>query len=206
MNLHRQALALLEFDSVALGVQAVDRLLKRSPIALLQCGTVHPGHWLALVCGTVASVETAYEAGIELAETVDAVFLPAPHPALGPALAGSCAAAPQDAALGVLETTSSPGLLRAVDAALKAAPVLLGQLRLADDLSGRGLALLHGEQPDVEAALEAAAARVGPGASLLGASLLPRLDGHLRDVLNAGTLFHACAPTEPVGAERLEEV
>ena len=206
MNIQGQAIALLEFDSVALGVRAVDRLLKRSPIALLQCGTVHPGHWLTLIGGTVASVETAYEAGVELAETVDSVFLPAPHPDLGPALAGVRAGAPEDSALGVVETTSSPGLLRAVDAALKTAPVVLGELRLADDLSGRGLALLHGEQPDVDAALEAAAARVGPGASLLGASLIPRLDAHLRNVLDASSLFRACAPSEPRGAERLEEV
>jgi microcompartment protein CcmL/EutN len=106
----------------------------------------------------------------------------------------------------VLETTSSPGLLRAVDAALKNTPVSLGELRLADGLSGRGLALLHGAQHDVQAALEAAAARVGPGAAIHGATLVNRLDAHLRGVLEAGTLFRACAPAVPAGAELLEEV
>ena len=52
-----QALALLEFGSVAVGMLAVDRMLKNSPVALLRCGTVHPGRYLALVGGSVASCE-----------------------------------------------------------------------------------------------------------------------------------------------------
>ncbi|MBE0565703.1 MAG: BMC domain-containing protein, partial [Krumholzibacteria bacterium] len=53
------AFALLEFDSVAAGVLAVDRMLKRSPLALLRCGSVHPGRWLALVGGSVAAAQEA---------------------------------------------------------------------------------------------------------------------------------------------------
>jgi hypothetical protein len=40
-------------------------------------------------------------------------------------------------------------------------------------------------------------------ARVLGSSLLPRLDETLRDVLAAGTKFAACAPVEPVGAEKV---
>ena len=48
------ALALLEFETVASGILASDLMVKRSPIALLRCGTVHPGGasgplWLLLV-------------------------------------------------------------------------------------------------------------------------------------------------------------
>ena len=39
----QQALALLEFSGAAAGILAVDRLLKMAPVALLRCGTVHPG-------------------------------------------------------------------------------------------------------------------------------------------------------------------
>jgi microcompartment protein CcmL/EutN len=51
------ALALLEFESVAAGILASDLMVKRAPIALLRCGTIHPGRFLVLVGGSVASTE-----------------------------------------------------------------------------------------------------------------------------------------------------
>jgi len=85
-----KALALLEFESVATGVLAVDRMLKKSPVALLRCGTVHPGRYLALVGGTVAATEEAHAEGTalgrETASLLDEVLLPDPHPALQPGL------------------------------------------------------------------------------------------------------------------------
>jgi microcompartment protein CcmL/EutN len=76
---------------------------------------------------------------------------------------------------------------------------------LADDLGGRGLALLHGDLPDVQAALAAAADRVGEAAQMRARTLLPRPDAHLRGVLNEGTRFHLCRPGVPAGAEIPED-
>ena len=59
----QQALALLEFSGAAAGILAVDRMLKMAPVALLRCGTVHPGRYLALVGGSVAATEEAHAAG-----------------------------------------------------------------------------------------------------------------------------------------------
>ena len=56
------ALALLEFDSLALGIQAGDAMVKRAPVSQIQAGTIHPGRYLVLVAGDVASVEEAVEA------------------------------------------------------------------------------------------------------------------------------------------------
>lgn len=193
------SLALLEYDGIALGLAAVDRMLKTSPIALLKCGTVHPGRWLALVGGTVASVEEAFAAGETDAD--DTVMLPDPHPALRAALAGREPRLAPDDALAVVETTTSASLLRAVDAGLKAAPVGLAELRLADDLGGCGLALLHGDLSDVQAALDVAAARAGAEGRLRGRTLTPRLDAHYSRVLNGGTTFRDCEAGVPAGAE-----
>ncbi len=203
------ALALLEFTSTAHGILAVDRLLKRAPIAMLRCGTVHPGHYLALIGGTVASVEEAYREGGAAGELADAVFLPDPHPGVRDAALGECADIGDDDTVGVVETANAAALLRAVDAALKSAPVGLGEFRLADDLGGHGLALLHGDLPDVQAALAAAEARVGDGAQMRARTLLARPDAHLRDVLNRSTEFRACVIGEPhdpeiLGTEKLE--
>lgn len=203
----QQALALLEFSGAAAGILAVDRLLKMAPVALLRCGTVHPGRYLALVGGSVAAVEEAHAAaravGCDCGALLDEVCLPDPHPQLAAAVGGArrdCAGE----ALCVVELGTSPGLLRALDAVLKAVPVELVEARLADDLGGRALAVLGGRLPDVQEALELARARRGQAAEWLGGTLLPRLDDTLRDVLNGGTAFGACRAFAPAGAEKVE--
>ena len=198
------ALALLEYESVAHGLVAVDRLLKRAPIALLRCGTVHPGHYLALLGGTVASVDEGYREGAAGADLADAVFLPDPHPAVRDAVLGDVTAVGDDDALGVVETRNAAALLRAIDAAVKAAPVGVSVFRLCDDLGGRGLATLHGDLPDVQAALDEADARIGTAGQMRARTLLARPDDHLRGVIAAGTEFRLCGLTKPLGAERLE--
>jgi microcompartment protein CcmL/EutN len=203
-----KALALLEFESVATGVLAVDRMLKRAPVALLRCGTVHPGRYLALVGGTVAATEEAHAEGValgrETACLVDEVFLPDPHPAMEPGLVGD-RKEPRGDTLAILETASSPAMLRAVDALLKRVPVQLSKLRLADDLGGRSLAVLDGELTDVQEAVAVANQTAGPEGTVLGASIMGRMDETLRKVIGESTEFRKCRNWTPDGAEKLED-
>ncbi len=199
-----RALALLEYDSVAEGVLAVDRMLKRSPVALLRCGSVHPGRWLALVGGTVAATEEAHAEGLRGGRLVDEVCLADPHPLLLAAVTGT-RTAPAGEALGVLEAATSPALLRALDAALKSVPVGLSELRLADDLGGRAVAFLDGLLPDVEAALDLARTALEQSGRLTAATLMPRLDESLRELLTETSRFAACALRTPAGGEVLED-
>ena len=203
-----KALALLEFESVATGVLAVDRMLKKSPVALLRCGTIHPGRYLALVGGTVAATNEAHAEGAalgrETACLVDEVLLPDPHPSLPPALVGEHNE-PVGDTLGILEVSTSPAVLRVVDAVLKRVPVQLCQLRLADDLGGRALAVLDGELTDVQDAVEIANACIGPCGEMLGASIMARLDETLRKVIGESTHFSKCRNWTPDGAEILED-
>jgi microcompartment protein CcmL/EutN len=202
-----QALALLEFDSVAAGILAVDRMLKQAPIALLRCGTVHPGRYLALVGGSVASTEEAHAAGVWTGQQEqalrDEILLPDPHLLLAAAVAGE-RVAPAGEAVGVIEVSTSPGLLRGIDGALKSVPVDLVEVRLADDLGGRALAVFGGALADVQEALQVTAGRLGDGAQLCGSSLLPRLDENLREVLAAGSRYGTCEIRTPAGAETVE--
>lgn len=202
-----QALALLEFNSVAAGVLAVDRMLKQAPIALLRCGSVHPGRYLVLVGGSVASTEEAHAAGVQSAcdqgGLVDEILLADPHPLLAAAVTGK-RSAPRGESVGVFEVSTSPGLLRSVDAALKGVPVDLVEIRLADDLGGQALAIFDGSLPDVQEALVLAGGRLGDCAVVCGSSLLPRVDETLREVLTEGTRFMACEARAPEGAEMVE--
>lgn len=203
----QQALALLEFNGAAAGILAVDRLLKMAPVALLRCGTVHPGRYLCLVGGSVAATQeahaTARSVGCDQNALVDEVFLADPHPQLADAIGGTRREAVGEA-LGVVEVGTSPGMLRSVDATLKTVPVDLVEVRLADDLGGRALAVVSGRLTDVQEAVDTARARRG-GAEWLAGVVLPRLDDTLRDVLGAGTRFSACRMWKPAGAETVED-
>jgi microcompartment protein CcmL/EutN len=205
-----KALALIEFDSMATGVLAVDRMLKQAPVALLRCGTVHPGKYLALVGGTVAATEEAHAVGVELARQngclIDEVLLPDPHGALEPGLVGG-RKEPAGDTLAVFETANSPAMLRILDGVLKRVPVQLDKLRLADDLGGKALAVLDGELPDVQQAVEIAGelGAADEGSLLLGASITARLDDTLRKVLGETTMFANCRNWTLEGAEKLED-
>jgi microcompartment protein CcmL/EutN len=204
----RRALALIEFSGPAAGILAVDRMLKMAPVALLRCGTVHPGRYLALVGGSVAATQEAHAEGLDVASAQsaleDEVCLPDPHPQLAAAVAGE-RIAPVGDTLGVIETATSPSLLRAVDAALKGVPVDLMEVRLADDLGGKALAVFSGDLTDVEAAMAIARERTDLADGWRAGTVLPRLDDTLRDVLTAGTRYGPCRQWEPAGAETVEE-
>jgi len=201
------ALALLEFETVATGVLASDLMIKRAPIALLRCGTIHPGRFLVLVGGSVASTEEAFVVGVQLGETEQtlsgSIFLGDVHPNLHDAVLGTRRSLAGDA-LAVVETRSSPALLAAVDAAVKSTPVVLSEVRLGDDLGGHALALMSGDLTDAETALGICADRAGD--QLLARTLLPRLDQDLRLLLDHGTRFGLCPNFEPASAEYPEEV
>jgi microcompartment protein CcmL/EutN len=207
INKRHGAIALLEFDNTATGVLASDIMVKKSPIALLRCGTIHPGRFLILIGGSVASTEEAYTAGIQLGESEGflnaSIFLGDVHPYLHDAVLGTRQDLAGDA-LAVVETRSSPALLAAVDAAVKSTPVMLSEVRLGDDLGGHALALMGGDLSDVEIALEICSERAGD--QLLAQRLLPRLDPGLRSILDQGTRFGPCAAFEPAGAEYPVEV
>lgn len=201
------ALALLEFETIAAGILASDLMVKQAPIALLRCGTIHPGRFLILVGGSVASTKEAFMVGVQSGETkrslTGSVFLGDVHPILHDAVLGARRDLAGDA-LVVVETRSSPALLAAVDAAVKSTPVVLSEVRLADDLGGHAVALMSGDLTDAETALGICADRAGD--QLLARTLIPRLDPDLRQLLEQGTRFGLCPAFEPASAEYPEEV
>lgn len=195
------ALALLEYDSVAAGIRAADAMVKRAPIAFFKAGTVHPGHYLVLIGGTVASVEEAWKIGVGEAPgfLVDEVFLPNAHADVRRGVLGERRSL-QEEALGVLETRCAASLLRAADAGVKGAAVRIAELRLADDLGGRAFVLFDGPLTEVQAALDIGEERVAPD-RMLHQSIVPRLDASVRRALTGATRFSACEVCEPDGAE-----
>ena len=151
------ALALLEFSSIAAGIQAADAMVKRAPIDVIRAGTVQPGKYLVLIGGQVADVEESLAAGREVsgaaAVLVDVVYLPQVHPEVVEAIGGGRVPRVTDA-LGVIETTTVAAAIHAADAGIKGAEVRLVEVRLANGLGGKGIVLFSGLVADVEAAVE----------------------------------------------------
>jgi microcompartment protein CcmL/EutN len=183
------ALALLELDSIAAGIEAGDAMAKRAPIDVIRAGTVHPGKYLILVGGAVADVEEALDAGREVGASsiLDVVFLPNVHPALVAAIRGERRTAAGEA-LGVIETATVAAIIEAADAGLKGAHVQLLEIRLADDLGGKGYLLFDGPVADVEAAVEIGAGRIA-GSPGLAWRVIPRLHAEMADNLAADARF-----------------
>jgi microcompartment protein CcmL/EutN len=177
---NQPALALLEFDSIALGIKAGDAMVKRAPVATIQSGTVQPGNYLVMVTGDVAPVEEAVAAGQEVGQGAlrDTVFLPNVHPGVIAGIGGG-RKLEEDDALGVVETKTVAAAIHAADAGLKGAEVTLWQLRLADGLGGKGIVLFAGLVADVEAAVEIAVGRVRE--QLVRDVIIPQLHDEMKD-------------------------
>jgi microcompartment protein CcmL/EutN len=185
------ALGLLELDSIAAGIAAGDAMAKRAPIEVIRAGTVHPGKYLVLVGGTVADVEEALESGREAgAEAVrDEVFLPDIHPGVVAGIRGARHEG-EGEAIGIIETATVAAIIEAADAGLKGARVRLMELRLADDLGGKGYLLFDGIVADVEAAVEIGVGRIAAAAGLTW-RIIPQLHAEMAENLAADARFAA---------------
>lgn len=182
------ALALLEFNSIATGIEAGDAMVKHAPVDKIISGTVQPGHFLVMVTGSVATIEEAVKAGKETGKTslLDSLFLPNVHPEVVTAISGKQHAAAEDA-LGIVETHTVASAIYAADAGLKGADVSLVQLRLADGLGGKGLTMFHGLVADVEVAVEIGTAVSRP--QLVRKTIIPQLHAEMWDNVNANGRF-----------------
>lgn len=182
------ALALLEFHSIAAGIEAGDAMAKRAPVERILTGTIQPGYYLVLVVGEVADVVEAVDAGVLIGgESLrDRLLLPNVHPGVVAALGGARVTAAMDA-LGIVETTTVAAGILAADAGLKGAEVRLNQLRLGDGLGGKGLALFTGLVSDVEAAVSIGGDIVA--AQVVRRAVIAQLHGEMWDNVNAGGRF-----------------
>ena len=186
------ALLLLEFDSIAVGIEAGDAMAKRSLLGTLRAGTVQPGRYLVLAGGEVADVEEARAAGLMVGEgsLVDQIFLPDVHPEVVTALVGARRTERRDA-LGIIETRTVAATIGAADAGVKGADVVLIEIRLADGLDGKAYVLFSGSVSDVEAAVDLGVASLSRRKGLVARVVIPQIHGEMLDNLHANPQFRS---------------
>jgi microcompartment protein CcmL/EutN len=184
------AVCLLELSSVARGIEAGDAMVKRAPLQVLRAGTVHPGKYLVLAGGRTADVEEALQAGLAAAGSslVDLVYLPDVHPDVVASLAGT-RREDDGEALGVIEASSVAATIAAADAGVKGARVTIRDLRLADDLGGKGYVLFGGEVAEVEVAVGLGIARTATSGQEVTHAVISQLHAEMRDNLELAPTF-----------------
>ncbi len=184
------ALALLDFDSIAVGIEAADAMVKRAQIDTIRAGTVQPGRYLVLIGGTVADVAESLAAGREVggSSVLDHVFLPQVHPEVVAAIGGGRVPERTDA-LGVVETRTVAAAIHAADAGIKGAQVRLVEVRLADGLGGKGIVLYSGLVADVETAVDIGVGVLERPELLVRRVVIPQLHPEMWDNISDATRF-----------------
>lgn len=153
-----RAIGLVEFISIAKGIEAADAMVKAADVDILVSTPVCPGKYIVLVHGDVSAVQSAVEAGIRIGATyvVDDFILPNVHPAVYPSITSTSNTADIEA-LGILESFSIASMIVCADAALKAADVEAIELRLGTGVGGKSFFTLTGDVDAVKVAVEAGA-------------------------------------------------
>jgi bacterial microcompartment shell protein len=198
------SIALLEFSSIANGMLAADAMVKKSPVAMLKTGTVSEGKFLVLVGGTVGSVEEAYNEGLVVGSDsiVDAMFLPDVHQRVYDAVFGKRVKLSGES-LGVIETCSVAITILASDAAIKGADVEIVEIRLANQLGGKGFALFSGMLEDVESAMSIASDIDGMQEMITGKSIIQNLSDEMIKQINDTTVFESAKFQKLAGGEQV---
>jgi microcompartment protein CcmL/EutN len=175
------AIALIEFDSIATGIRAGDAMVKRAPLTFLRTGTVQKGRYLVLIGGDTASVEESLEEGLGVGgeEMVDKVYLPHVHPTVFAAVQGVRQLGDYES-LGIIETSTVASIIRAAD---------LLEIRLANGMAGKGLALVTGKVADVEMAVSIGTEVIGERNLWTRNTVIPSLHGEMAADIAAGTRF-----------------
>ena len=165
---------MVEFNSIAAGIDAADQMVKTAQVDPLFFKTICPGKFVAAVTGDVAAVSASVNAGRETHADalVDWIIIPNIHRDVIGALAGATGIT-ERGALGSIEPCSAASLVVASDAAVPAADVQLLDVRVALGLGGKGYALMTGDVAAVNAAVEAGSTAAAESGLLVSKVVIP---------------------------------
>lgn len=168
-------LGVLEFSSIAVGISALDEMVKIAPIKIIEARTICPGKYLIVFSGDVASVEYSFNKGIETGKDciVDKLFLPLIHQNIIPAIGKICLT-PDWESIGIIETLSVTSSIEAADEAAKTGDVKIIEIRLAIGFGGKSYVKLMGSLDTIEVAMEAGTTKAKLKNLLCNQTLIPK--------------------------------
>ncbi|MEN8223301.1 MAG: BMC domain-containing protein [Acidobacteriota bacterium] len=192
MKNKHSSIAVFELKSVARGIFTGDAMLKHSPVAMVRSGSVHNGKYLILIGGSVASVEEAYRNGKTAGgdSISDSIFLPDVHISVYDAVFGKrekCASE----SIATIETLSVPSVIKAADSAIKGADISIVEIRMADDLGGKGLVIFTGKLEEIETAVKISRDVLSEKNTIFETSIIPRPVKEISGQLSSSSTFNS---------------
>lgn len=178
------AIGVIEFNSIANGINATDIMLKAADVQLIDSYPICAGKYMSIISGEVGAVKSAINAVIEQQDPtmVNYLIIPNIHEKVIPAI-NMANPVPEIQALGIVETFSVATTIKAADAAVKAALVDLIEVRLARGLGGKGYLILTGLVGAVKAAVAAAEAEANSDGLLMASVIIPSPHEDLKERL-----------------------
>jgi microcompartment protein CcmL/EutN len=170
-----KSIGLIELSSIAAGFEVADTMLKAGNVRLLLSRSICSGKYMVLIGGETAGVEAAIAAGAEAAAgcLIDSLVIANLHPDVFIAIGRTQPVQP-NGALGIIESFNVATLVRAADAAAKAAAVQLLEIRLAMALGGKAFATMTGDVGSVQASVAAGRAVLAEAGVLVNAVVISR--------------------------------
>ncbi len=174
------AIGMVEYVTVSIGVQAADIMVKTSEVEILEAKVVCPGKYIVIISGDLSAVNAAVEASkVKFPKKlIDSFVLGNPHESIYPAMYGTSVVEDVNA-LGVIETFSAASAIVAADVCAKTSIVDLIELRLAHGMCGKSYVMITGEVAAVQAAIDKAKIGTGDKGMLLDSAVIPRPDRKL---------------------------
>lgn len=177
MSTRKNAIGLVELNSIARGYLTCDTMVKTADVELIDTLTICPGKFMILIAGDVGAVKSSVEAGVRQGKeaVVDHLLIANVHPDIFPAI-NAATQVQEVEALGVFETFTVASGIIAADAAVKTATVQLIELRLAKGIGGKSFFSLTGSVSDVTAAIQAGEKLIATEGVFVGSVVIPRPD------------------------------
>lgn len=177
------AVGILETSSIAKGIESADAMCKAAGVRLNKASPMSRGKFLILVSGPVGEVESAMNAGIDMAaqSRIADFIIRNVHEQVVGALEKKVPADKFEA-VGIIETRDASPVIYAADASAKAAKVHLLEIGVGRGIGGKGYLAMTGEVGAVRSAVSAGVKTV-PEGMLVSRIVIPMAHEHLREVL-----------------------
>ena len=146
-----KSIGIVEFRSIAMGIGAVDVIVKASDVRILDAKTICPGKYYILFAGSVSAVKSSMNRIVEESETfiIDYAELSNVYPEIFSSLSQTSAVSKLKS-IGIIETLTAPSIFVAADSAVKATSVELVEIRIARALGGKNVCIISGDVSSVD--------------------------------------------------------
>ena len=146
-----KAIGVVEFRSIAVGIAAIDIIVKASEVNIVDAKSICPGKYYILFSGGVSEIKNSYDAVLRESGKflVDAITIANIYPQVIAALTQTTYIN-DFKAIGIIETLTSPSIFYAADMAVKASDADLVEVRIARALGGKSTCIINGDISSVK--------------------------------------------------------